>query len=81
MRKNRNHRKRCPINLLNRSWLSIQKVNINDESHEVLSDWSRKIYPLLCASDCEEMGVALRAGLLASLKPRGRVFPLPGCHP
>ena len=28
-----------------------------------------------------ELGVALRAGLLAALKPRKRVFPLAGCHP
>lgn len=27
-----------------------------------------------------ELGVALRAGLLAALKPRKRVFPLAGCH-
>ena len=26
-------------------------------------------------------GVALRAGLLAALKPHKRVFPLAGCHP
>jgi hypothetical protein len=29
----------------------------------------------------KKMGVALRAGLLAALKPRERVFPLAGCHP
>ena len=28
-----------------------------------------------------ELGVALRAGLLAALKPRKRVFPLAGCQP
>ena len=28
-----------------------------------------------------ELGVALRAGLLAALKPRKRVFTLAGCHP
>lgn len=28
-----------------------------------------------------KLGVALRAGLLAALKPRKRVFPLAGCHP
>lgn len=28
-----------------------------------------------------ELDVALRAGLLAALKPRKRVFPLAGCHP
>ena len=29
----------------------------------------------------KKIGVALRAGLLAALKPRKRVFPLAGCHP
>jgi hypothetical protein len=32
-------------------------------------------------SSSEESGVALQAGLLASLKPHKRVFPLAGCHP
>ena len=31
--------------------------------------------------DLRELGVALRAGLLAALKPRKRVLPLAGCHP
>ena len=36
----------------------------------------------LCLRNLErELGVALRAGLLAALKPRKRVFPLAGCHP
>jgi hypothetical protein len=33
------------------------------------------------AYSSRESGVALRAGLLAALKPRKRVFPLAGCHP
>jgi hypothetical protein len=32
-------------------------------------------------SSSKKSGVALRAGLLAALKPRKRVFPLAGCHP
>jgi hypothetical protein len=38
-------------------------------------------YLWLLESLSGELGVALRAGLLAALKPRKRVFPLAGCHP
>ncbi|MBR0857777.1 hypothetical protein [Bradyrhizobium liaoningense] len=82
MRKNRNCRNRRPIKLSNRSGLSIQKFNTGDESHWGCSTSGLEKYIGWCAPlTAKKMGVALRAGLEAALKPRERVFPLTGCHP
>ena len=58
-------------------------------SARIVSGYSAKNRSLLAVyrslvfaeSSSGELGVALRAGLLAALKPRKRVFPLAGCHP
>ena len=48
---------------------------------EVFSDRSRKYVGCCARLVAKKVGVALRAGLEAALKPRERVFPLTGCHP
>ena len=46
---------------------------------EVFSNRSRKYVGCCARLAAKKVGVALRAGLEAALKPRERLFPLTGC--